>query len=71
MLTYENYQQSAHYLRQQIGQFQPEILLTLGSGLGFLADQAEDPMAKSPISRPPPRRTMRAASSLAGWRAAG
>ncbi len=44
MLTYENYQQSAHYIRQQIGQFQPEILLTLGSGLGFLADQAEDPI---------------------------
>lgn len=44
MLTYEQYQESAQYIRQQIGQFRPEILLTLGSGLGFLADEAKDPI---------------------------
>lgn len=44
MLTYQDYQQSAQYIREQIGDFQPEILLTLGSGLGFLADEAENPL---------------------------
>ena len=44
MLTYQDYQQSAQYIREQIGDFQPEILLTLGSGLGFLADEAENPI---------------------------
>ena len=44
MLTYQDYQQSAQYIREQIGDFQPEILLTLGSGLAFLADEAENPI---------------------------
>ncbi len=42
MLTYADYQGSAGYIRGRIGNFQPEILLVLGSGLGFLGDLVED-----------------------------
>ena len=31
--TFEQYQQSADYLRGQIGTFTPKVLLILGSGL--------------------------------------
>ena len=41
MLTYEQYQQSAAYIRQASGGFEPEILLVLGSGLGDYADRME------------------------------
>ncbi len=42
--TFEQYQQSARYLRGRIGTFQPEVLMILGSGLGFLAEVLEDPI---------------------------
>lgn len=45
MLTYENYQESAAFIRGRIGDFQPEILLILGSGLGYLGDLVEDAVA--------------------------
>lgn len=40
----KEYEESAAYIRQKIGAFQPEILLVLGSGLGFLAEQVENPV---------------------------
>lgn len=40
--TYEQYQQSADYLRAQLGDFQPKVAMVLGSGLGFLGDQVEN-----------------------------
>lgn len=42
--TYAQYEESAAYLRGQIGDFRPEVLMILGSGLGFLADELERPI---------------------------
>ncbi|MGM9537010.1 MAG: purine-nucleoside phosphorylase [Candidatus Onthomonas sp.] len=42
--TYAQYEESAAYLRGQIGDFRPEVLMILGSGLGFLADELEQPI---------------------------
>lgn len=42
--TYEQYQESAEALRSRLGGFQPEILLILGSGLGALGDEVEEPI---------------------------
>lgn len=43
--TMEHYEQSVSSIRSRIGPFQPEVFLVLGSGLGFLADELEGPMA--------------------------
>lgn len=43
--TYEQYQESAQALREKLNGFQPKALLILGSGLGALADEVEDPIA--------------------------
>lgn len=43
-MTYEMYAESADYVRTKLQGFQPEILLILGSGLGFLADTLPDPV---------------------------
>ena len=47
MLHYEfsHYQASADYIRQQIGDFTPQVAMILGSGLGFLGDQVENAVA--------------------------
>ena len=42
--TFEQYQQSADYIRQQIGSFLPKVAMVLGSGLGWLGDVVENPM---------------------------
>lgn len=39
--AYQEYCVSAEYLRQQLGEFTPEVLMILGSGLGFLGDEVE------------------------------
>ena len=44
MIPYEHYEQSAAYLREKIGAFQPEILMILGSGLGQFGERVEDPI---------------------------
>ena len=44
MIPYAQYEESAAYLRKQLGAFRPELLLILGSGLGDLAELAEDPI---------------------------
>ena len=41
MFTYENYVESAGFIRRRIGDFRPEILMILGSGLGYLGDLVE------------------------------
>ncbi|MCD8126374.1 MAG: purine-nucleoside phosphorylase [Clostridiales bacterium] len=43
--SFAQYQESADYLSARLGGFRPEVLLILGSGLGYLADQVEDPLA--------------------------
>ena len=42
--TYQQYQQSAAALADRLGDFRPEVLLILGSGLGSLGDQGEQPL---------------------------
>ncbi|MBR7146771.1 MAG: purine-nucleoside phosphorylase, partial [Oscillospiraceae bacterium] len=41
---YNHYQESADYLRSRLGDFSPEVLLVLGSGLGYLGDTVESPV---------------------------
>ncbi len=43
--TYAQYEASAQALRQRLGDFRPRVLLILGSGLGYLGDQVENPIA--------------------------
>lgn len=43
--TYEQYRESADALRAKLGTFQPKVLLILGSGLGALGDEVENPIA--------------------------
>ncbi len=40
--TYDQYEESAAYLKTCIGDFKPEVMLILGSGLGFLGNEVED-----------------------------
>lgn len=44
MIPFEHYEQSAAYLREKLGDFQPEILMILGSGLGQFGELVEDPI---------------------------
>ena len=43
--TFAQYQESADYIRSQIGGFAPKVAMILGSGLGFLGDIVEIPIA--------------------------
>lgn len=43
--VYAQYQESAEALRARLGTFRPRVLLILGSGLGFLGDEVENPIA--------------------------
>lgn len=43
--SFDKYQESADALKGILGKFRPEILLILGSGLGALGDEVEDPVA--------------------------
>ena len=40
--TYQQYQQSAAALADRLGDFRPEVLLILGSGLGGIAEVIAD-----------------------------
>lgn len=42
--TFAQYQESADYLRSQIGGFTPKVAMILGSGLGYLGDEVEQPI---------------------------
>lgn len=44
MIPFEHYQESAAFLRERIGSFQPRALVILGSGLGYLGDLVEQPI---------------------------
>ena len=41
---FEQYNESALALKSRLGAFVPKVLLILGSGLGFLGDEVEDPI---------------------------
>ncbi len=43
--TFQQYQESADYLRGRIGSFVPQVAMVLGSGLGFLGDEVENAIA--------------------------
>jgi len=43
--TYAEYQASADYLKSRIGSFVPKVAMVLGSGLGYLAEEVENPIA--------------------------
>lgn len=43
--TMEQYQESARVLRERLGEFTPKVAMVLGSGLGYLGDEVEDPIA--------------------------
>lgn len=43
--TFEQYQESSAAIRVRIGQFDPEIAMILGSGLGYLGDVVENAVA--------------------------
>ena len=42
--TYQQYQESAAVLQEKLGDFRPRVLLVLGSGLGALGDEVENPI---------------------------
>ena len=44
MIPFEHYEQSAAYIRSKIGDFQPDILMILGSGLGQFGELVEQPI---------------------------
>ena len=43
--TFAQYQESAQALRARLGGFVPKVAMVLGSGLGYLGDEVEDPIA--------------------------
>lgn len=43
--TYAQYRESAKSLVEKLGEFRPRVLLILGSGLGALGDEVQDPIA--------------------------
>ena len=43
--TFAQYQESADYIKEKIGGFIPKVAMVLGSGLGFLGDVVENPIA--------------------------
>ena len=45
--SYTQYCESADYIRRRLGDFRPEVLMILGSGLGYLGDVVEQPICIS------------------------
>lgn len=44
MIPFEHYRESADFLQSKLGNFKPEILMILGSGLGQFGELVEDPI---------------------------
>lgn len=42
--TFAQYQQSAEYIKARLGTFVPKVAMVLGSGLGYLGEQVENPI---------------------------
>ena len=42
--TFAQYQHSAEYIKGCLGGFVPKVAMVLGSGLGYLGDQVENPI---------------------------
>ncbi len=42
MFLFADYEKSAEYVKSRLSGFEPEVLVVLGSGLGFLGDAAEN-----------------------------
>ncbi len=42
--TFEQYKASAEFIRDQLGGFAPKVAMILGSGLGYLGDEVENPI---------------------------
>ncbi len=42
MFSYEQYQESAKYIKSKIGKIEPKLAIILGSGLGVLSDEFEE-----------------------------
>lgn len=42
MFTYEDYERSANFIKEKMGEFKPKIAIILGSGLGVLSDDFEE-----------------------------
>ena len=43
--TFNDYKKSADYIKAWLGNFVPEVAMVLGSGLGYLGDEVESPIA--------------------------
>ena len=42
--TFAQYQESADYIKSRLGGFVPRVAMVLGSGLGYLGDQVDEPI---------------------------
>ena len=42
--TFEQYKASADFIRKRLGGFAPKVAMILGSGLGYLGDEVENPI---------------------------
>ena len=42
--TFSQYEESAKYIRSKLGAFVPDVVMVLGSGLGFMGDIVDDPI---------------------------
>ena len=42
--TFAQYEESAKYIRSKLGAFVPDVVMVLGSGLGFMGDIVDDPI---------------------------
>ena len=42
MFKYEDYEKSAKYIKEKIGNLNPKIAIVLGSGLGVISDDIEN-----------------------------
>ncbi len=47
MIPFSAYKEAADFLKEKIGDFQPEMLVILGTGVGYLAEEVEDPIVIS------------------------
>lgn len=64
--TFAQYQESADYLRTQTGTFIPKVAMILGSGLGYLGDEVEQPI-RVPYSQIPHFKTSTAPGHKVSW----